>query len=146
MIALLFSISQIYPLYRYSSLSNESRRLSYSEILNYIAQTTKEEDYVLLWGAEAAINFRSHRTSPTKYVYQYPLQRAGYTSPQMDIIHRRPKTIIDATGKGIYSNNFEAGSIMIDEYFKWIKKHYRIDRKFEINGLENKWTAYIYKE
>ncbi len=44
----------------------------------WIRQSTTEEDYVLLWGAEANLNFAARRQAPTRFVYQYPLYARGY--------------------------------------------------------------------
>ncbi len=70
-------------------------------IINYIIENTTPTDTVLLWGAETSINYFSGRKSPTRYVYQYPLHKEGYTNETIinrfldDVIQNQPKLIID---------------------------------------------------
>jgi len=52
-------------------------------VSDYIRVSTSPMDYVLLWGAEASINFSSGRLSPTRFVYQYPLYTHGYHDASM---------------------------------------------------------------
>lgn len=42
-------------------------------LIEYIRRSTSHNEYVLVWGAEAGLNFLLQRQSPTRYVYQYPL-------------------------------------------------------------------------
>ena len=74
-----------------------------TRIIKYIKQNTNEGDYVLILGAETGINFYSKRSSPTRYVYQYPLIKNNYGTSDMllefsDFIkEKKPIIIIDAT-------------------------------------------------
>ena len=49
-------------------------------VINYIKSVTTSDNYVLLWGAEASINYATQRRSPTRFVYQYPLYQKDYVS------------------------------------------------------------------
>ena len=44
----------------------------------YIMEKTAPGDSVLIWGAEARLNFLARRRAPTRFVYQYPLYTRGY--------------------------------------------------------------------
>ncbi len=74
-----------------------------ADLINYITEETKENDYVLMWGAESSINFVTNRRSPTKFVYQYPIYTVGYQSNEIivefleDIEKNKPKIIVDAS-------------------------------------------------
>ena len=71
--------------------------------VEYITASTSNNDYVLVWGAEAGINFSSRRQSPTRFVYQYPLYTRGYQSVHMieefldDIRTNEPALIVDTS-------------------------------------------------
>ena len=73
------------------------------QVVEYIRNSTKESDYVLLWGAEVGINFTAHRQSPTRFVNQYPLYTRGYQTAELvkeflrDIMVNRPQLIIDTS-------------------------------------------------
>lgn len=40
-------------------------------------------EYLLMWGAEASVNYATKIKSPTRYVYQYPLYTCGYYTEEM---------------------------------------------------------------
>ena len=52
--------------------------------IQFILENTTKEDFVLMFGAESAINFITQRKSPTRYVYQYPLYMQGYDNTKKD--------------------------------------------------------------
>jgi len=80
--------------YTYSSDRQHER------VQQFLEANTDDSDYVLVIGAETAINFATHRVSPTRFVYLYPLQRPTYADePKLlefysDILDKRPKFII----------------------------------------------------
>jgi len=59
-------------------------------------------DYLLMWGAEAGVNYLTGAASPTRYVYQYPFYTCGYSSAEMideflgDIARNKP-LIVDTS-------------------------------------------------
>ena len=56
----------------------------YEDVTRYVQQTTDEDDAVLVWGAETAIDFVAGRRSPTRFVYQYALfAMPGYQNPAL---------------------------------------------------------------
>lgn len=71
--------------------------------VQYLEQHSESGDYVLMWGAETALNFLLNRPSPTRYVYQYPLYRVGYQSEAMvrefleDLMANPPRIIVDTS-------------------------------------------------
>ena len=126
---------QLVQIFRYPAQQN---------IAAYIQANSSPQDSVLLWGAEAGINFLSHRRSPTRYVYQYPLRMPGYTTPQMveefllELQHGQPRLIIDTTGKGIQNNTFGLVSPEIDAGLDWLAAHYVVRETIE------GWPVYEY--
>jgi len=114
-------------------------------VVAYLAANVQEDDYVLVWGAEASINFLSGHRSPTRYAYQYPLYTIGYQDNEKtleflhDIEARKPSVIIDtsSTNPAIPPLDpsqrqqwapsrawFRAPSAMADVY-AYIDTHYR---------------------
>jgi len=73
------------------------------ELAGYINETTRPEDYVLMWGAQAAYNFRSRRRSPTRFVHQIPFYVSAYRTPEnvaallRDIERNKPIFIVDTS-------------------------------------------------
>ena len=71
-------------------------------VIRYVTNNTTPGDNVLVWGAEATVNFFSLRRSPSSFVYQFPLYKQGYVNQQMvegylrDVIDNRPDLIIDS--------------------------------------------------
>jgi hypothetical protein len=70
---------------------------------DYVTQHTGPNDYVLVWGAETALNYAAQRPSPSRYSYQYPLFTRGYASDEMvhnflsDLAQHPPVLIVDAS-------------------------------------------------
>jgi hypothetical protein len=115
-------------------------------IVSTIELNTSPEDTVLMWGAEASINYFSQRRSPTRYVYQYPLYTQGYTDEQMivefldDLILKRPRLIIDTYNTRTPLYDFPINTPTIQQRIAYLECHYRIvDEIF----LDN-WTTYEY--
>jgi hypothetical protein len=78
----------------------------------YIQENSTPNDYVLVWGAEAAINFFSRRASPTRFAYQYPLYYKDYASAStleeffQDILDKKPKFVLVTTGGATLNRSF----------------------------------------
>ncbi len=70
---------------------------------NYLAKRTTRDERVLVWGAEATINFLTRRAAPTRFVYQYPLYTAGYTRDELveeflrDLQRTPPRFVVDTS-------------------------------------------------
>lgn len=96
---LFLQVDQIrnYPAYIASTAKND-----YAPVIQYVADNTGPEDRVLIIGAESVVNFLTRRQSPTRYVYQYPLQLLGrrpmFEEYFQDILKNKPKLIISAPG------------------------------------------------
>jgi len=69
----------------------------------YLVNKTKEEDFILMWGAESSFNFVTKRKSPTKYVYQYPILAKKFHSDLIindfidEVRCNQPKLIVDTS-------------------------------------------------
>ena len=97
---LLFQIQKIsdYP-NQVESMQKNSR----APTIEYVIKHTKENDKVLIIGAESVVNFLSRREAPTRYVYQYPLALLG-SRPMFEeyfnqILADKPTLIIDTRGR-----------------------------------------------
>lgn len=136
---------------------NQERQVRVTE---YIQQNTHEHEYVLMWGAEAGINFMSERASPTRFVYQYPLYTVGYQSAALvqefkrDIETNKPALIIDTSATNgvippLDSERRSGWSILNDPYglsygvlpemesvFAYIHSHYTL-----VDSIHN-WDVY----
>jgi hypothetical protein len=81
----------------------------YAPVIEYVKQNTGGDDTVLIIGAESAVNFLARRESPTRYVYQYPLQLLGrrpmFEEYFNDILTNRPVLIIDTRGRKSLTDN-----------------------------------------
>ena len=75
--------------------------LQVSQTVDYILENTRPEDPVLVWGTQTVVNYLSGRESPTRFVHQKPLFRAGYASASLsaeflaDLETNPPKLIIN---------------------------------------------------
>jgi len=114
---------------------NEVDSLSHIEstiVIDYIRQNTNPEDYIVGWGAESFLNYFSKRESSSKYVYQFPLYRAGYTNEERinefldGIIEKRPKLIIDNRRPSAPIFEFPVASPLIKEKIEKIKSEYAL--------------------
>ncbi|HEX3051802.1 MAG TPA: hypothetical protein VHP83_14180 [Aggregatilineaceae bacterium] len=67
----------------------------------YVAAHTHEDDTVLNWGGGSDVNAWTHRRSPTRYHYTYPVTMPGYGSEKMvaellrDLERHQPAYIVD---------------------------------------------------
>lgn len=114
--------------------------------VNSIKLNTNPEDKVLLWGAEASINYFSNRESSTRFVYQYPLYTPGYVDEQMiiefldDLIHAPPRLIIDTQNAMTPLYDFPIQTYDIRQRIAYLKCHYRIAGDI----LLGDWIVYEY--
>jgi len=131
------------------------------EVVGYIRSSTIKSDYVLMWGAETNINFLTHRQSPTRFTYQYPLYTRGYHNAEMieqflqDIVVNRPTLIIDASPSSriippIDPIRRERWTPPSDHYgllpemhdvFEYIASNYKLVGTI---GQEKPWFVYMY--
>jgi len=131
--------SYLNQLYIYRTLTKDET------VIEYVKESTSPDDYVLLWGAEASVNYFTERRSPTRFVYQYPLQRDGYVNESLvvefldDVIQNRPKLIID-TDSSIPMYEFPVRSDTIDEKTAYLLSHYCVVRRID------SWTVYEYTD
>ncbi|WKZ40733.1 MAG: glycosyltransferase family 39 protein [Anaerolineales bacterium] len=122
------------------------RKLTKNEtIIEYIKETTSPDDTVLLWGAEASVNYFAERKSPTRFVYQYPLHQTGYVNDEMinefldDIIKKSPELIID-TGTQNPLYGFPISTDAIIKKIEYLKTHY-----CQVQRIDT-WTIYQFSE
>lgn len=114
----------------YIDLVRVYRKPRYASVLTYIDKSTNDNDQVLLWGAEATINYFSDLQSPSRFVYQYPLYTPGYTSKAMieeflsDIVQNKPALIINTKNSKTPFMEFNLTSINIEEDLRYIRSRY----------------------
>lgn len=115
-------------------------------IVSAIELNTNPEDTVLLWGAEASINYFSQRKSPTRFVYQYPLYMQRYADEQMiiefldDLIRENPRLIIDTHNERTPLYEFPIQTYAIQQRIAYLQCHYRMVGEI----LPDKVTVYEY--
>ena len=111
-------------------------------LLTFIDKSTSPEDTVLVWGAEASLNFTSRRRSPSRFAYLIPLCQANYVSPQMitefldDLIRNRPALIIDAHDPLLPLYQFPIHTAGIQSRIDFVESQYRQ------LGSYGDWTVY----
>lgn len=85
-IILLFFFFTSSSIFTYVRIFNEIKHTQNFEresaLIEFIKNTTKPENKVLVWGNDVWINFLSKRESPSKYTYQYSLFLPKYTNLQ----------------------------------------------------------------
>jgi hypothetical protein len=133
------------------------------ETAAYLSRMTRPADYVLMWGATTGVNFVAHRSSPTRFAYQYPLYTRGYQTTSMidaffrDIMAHPPALIIDASterGNGVIppidpakrqqwvsSNPSYAPLPAMDRVFDYVSSNYR----FIGTTGHDQWPVYMYR-
>lgn len=100
-------------------------------LVEFILQETEPDQTVLIWGAETAINFYTDRSSPSRYVYQYPLVQENYVSEEMildflsEIEQNKPELIIDSARADMPFMQFPIESERIDELINKIYAQYK---------------------
>lgn len=122
--------------------SNEG--MDYDRIVSYVQLHTSKDDFVLIWGAEAAINFSSQRLSPSRFVYQYPLYKEGYNNQKMieeflgDVFRHKPRLIIDAKNSETPIYDFKITSPQINADLSFLRTNYKVRESL------GEWTVYEY--
>lgn len=53
-----------------------------ADVVAFIEQNSSPQDYVLMIGAEAGVNFEARRESPTRFAYQYPCSERATLNPK----------------------------------------------------------------
>lgn len=95
----------------------------------YLQAHTNPNDSVLMWGAETAINFYARRRSPTRFVYQYPLQKNEYAGSALyeefltDILTNQPRFIIVTTSNKI-PRSFGRESTLSEQLIAEVRRLY----------------------
>ncbi len=140
--SLVLGLFYAYPKYQETLRANQSIQRPL-DVISYIQQHTSHEDQVLLVGAETSINFETRRTSPTRFVYQYPLQRQAYAQPDYleeffeDVLSHRPALIILTTGDSDMPNRFGGSKTARSEELA-----YQINQNYQaVHVFENGWIA-----
>jgi hypothetical protein len=69
-------------------------------LADYVEQHTAPGDRVLFWGSYAALNFQSHRLSPSTFHYAYPILLPAYSEARVsklieDLEASQPPMIVD---------------------------------------------------
>jgi len=122
--------------------SNEYRLQGNEQVVEYIEANTRADETVLLWGAESSVNFATLRASPTRFPYQYPLFKNGYTDEVLiiefldDVLQTKPALIIDTRNPETPFLDFSMQSKAIGDRIDEIKANY------EFKGIIGNWDIY----
>ena len=128
--------------HQYKTISSQPIRLL--PVVSYIQSNTTSKDTVLLWGAESSVNFFSHRKSPSRFVYQYPLYTHGYADERLiveflnDLIEKKPKLLIDTHNPQTPLYDFPIQTHTIVHKVAYLRCHYHT-----VKNIRN-WTVYKY--
>jgi hypothetical protein len=142
-------LGQIPQVKNYPRHIAENQHNGYQPVIDFIENNTTEGDFVLIMGAESAINFVTRRPSPTKFVYQYPLQslmaRPMVREYLRQIMENKPKLIIDTlsnkgfTGK-LYLTKNAKKSEPIQNGVNFLNENYQPITTF------GDWIVYEYQD
>jgi len=120
--------------------------IEYEAVTAYIKLHTSEDDTVLLWGAEAEINYSAQRRSPSRFIYQDPLYKVGYTDKAIveeflgDIVRNKPRFIIDTNYPYTPIYDFGITSPAIEDMSRFLRAGYELTEEF------GPWMVYEYVE
>ena len=123
-----------------------NRGIEYEAVTAYIKLHTSEDDTVLLWGAEAEINYSAQRRSPSRFIYQDPLYKVGYTDKAIveeflgDIVRNKPRFIIDTNYPYTPIYDFGITSPAIEDMSRFLRAGYELTEEF------GPWMVYEYVE
>ncbi len=121
---------------------DSSASIDYQDVVTYVKSHTSEQDFVLMWGAETAINYSSQRLSPSRFVYQYPLFKQGYANESIiaeflgDVIRHKPRLIIDTKNPSTPIFAFRISSPQIQDQVAFLQANYKIKESL------GPWTVY----
>jgi hypothetical protein len=141
LLLLVFGVSLPY-IEQFKQINN----LSNNDLIHAISDLTDTSDNVLVYGANAGINYKSKHTSPSRYVYQYPLYTENYVSEKMilefmdDIILNKPSLILDTHNPATPFFDFPINSYEIDHKVEVALSRYEIVQ--EVMGV----TIYQYSD
>lgn len=132
----------------YSDHMKELRENAYASVIEYVIENTRENDNVLIIGAESVVNFLARREAPTRYVYQYPLALLG-RRPMFEeyfnqILQNKPALIIDTRGRTQLNDKLyeplQKRSQIVRDGVKWLGENYEQIAQF------GEWSVYRLKE
>jgi len=121
-----------------------NRGIEYDEVTAYIKHHTSEDDTVLLWGAEAEINYSAQRRSPSRFIYQDPLYKVGYADEKIiaeflgEVIKYKPRFIIDTKYPLTPIYDFGIASPAIEDMLRLLRASYELTEEF------GPWMVYEY--
>lgn len=69
----------------FSGIGNLDRTTA-NFVAEELRETTKQYEHLLVWGAEATLNFLAKKPSPSKFVYLYPLMQCRGSADEMQTI------------------------------------------------------------
>jgi hypothetical protein len=122
-------------------------------VVDYVAAETGVDDYLLIWGTGARINFLAGRDSPTRFVYHH-LVRPGYQSAATmeellsEVAEKRPVIVETAAGTRISAEGSSASggnrelSAGLSALVKYVRSNYEV---IGTAGPE-RWPVYRHKE
>jgi hypothetical protein len=121
------------------------RGIAYNDVISYVKLHTSEDDTVLLWGAEAEINYSAQRRSPSRFIYQDPLYKVGYTDEKIvaeflsEVVKNKPRFIIDTKYSRTPIYDFGITSPEISNDLQFLQSNYKVVEKF------GPWVVYEYE-
>jgi hypothetical protein len=105
----------------------------------YIAEHTKPDDGVFVWGNDASVRYLADRPNPTRFTYEIPLSldgpyRAAYRSEAMEALRARPPVYF-VVGLNWWAADTKAQSLSkFPELAAFLSRGYHLERS--IGGLD----------
>lgn len=112
------------------------------DVVSAVRAWTKPGDSVLVWGYDLGVNFLTRRTSPTYFVYQYPLYDPNYASEIMvvrfldELLEERPRLLVDAGNDRTPIFRFPLRSAVVE------KKIVQLERLYAPIWRTGSWVVY----
>jgi len=149
LISLIISFGYFPFFYNLSTIKNNLKNIPPEKtIAEFIMNKTEKNNYVLIWGSRPYINFLARRSSPTRFLYCFPLVTRNYTHEK--IIHtfmeelntRKPSIIVDLSPwcnmapslktwkTNTINNKYYYIPEELESFYVFVKNNYKIKNVF----------------
>ena len=123
-----------------------AEKIEQDKILMEASEFVSDGDYLLIWGAETAINYLMDVPAPNRFIYQFPLMNCEFITRQdvsefIDDLGKKSPLIFDShsTNGGLISlvSHEKNNCDLLNPLFEYFKNSYE-----EIGKLDNGWVVY----
>ncbi len=119
---------------------NGSQNSNLLKVVDFLKEKSRQNDKILVWGADPSINFLSQRVSPTRYFYQYAIftpvyGEEAYEEFLQEIKKEKPQFIVDITA-------YTSKVIPLDSKRR---KYWNINSNYKIPSKINMFLEFVEK-